>query len=124
VLTNGPHDISQPVGLDQFSSDHLPVLSNVYSSSLSLNLQTRVPSYKNTNWPSFMSYLNQELDLQNVSLSTIGGPPDIDLMVNHLASCILMEAKNIAVPSVVPLHYKLKLTEEISDLIHFRNQCR
>jgi hypothetical protein len=50
-------------------------------------------------WPSFMSYLNQELDLQDVSLSTIGGPPD--LIVNHLTSCIL-EAKSKAVPNVLP----------------------
>jgi hypothetical protein len=35
-----------------------------------------------------------------------------------------LEAKNIAVPNVVPYRYKLKLTEEISDLIRFRNQCR
>jgi hypothetical protein len=70
-----------------------------------------------------MSYLNQKLDLQDVSLSTIGGPPDIYLIVNHLTSCIL-EAKNIAVPNVVPYRYKLKLTEESCDLIRFRNQCR
>jgi hypothetical protein len=44
-------------------------------------------------------------------------------MVNHLTSCIL-EVKNIAVPNVVPYRYKLKLTEEISDLIRFRNQRR
>jgi hypothetical protein len=123
VLPNGLQDISQPVILDQFYSDHLPVLSDVYSGSLNLNSQTKVPSYKNGNWSSFMSYLNQELDLQDVSLSTIGGPRDIDLMVNHLTSCIL-EAKNIADPNFVPYHYKLKLTEEISDLICFRNQCR
>jgi hypothetical protein len=50
----------------------------------------------------FILYLNQELDLQDVSLSsTIGGPPEIDLMVNHLTSCIL-KAKNIDVPNVVP----------------------
>jgi hypothetical protein len=84
VLMNGLHDISQPVALDQFSSGHLPVLFDVYSGSLSLNAQTKVPSYKNANWPSFMAYLNQKLDLQDVSLSTIGGPPDIDLMVNHI----------------------------------------
>jgi hypothetical protein len=68
VLTNGQHDISQPVALDQFSSDHLPVLFDVYFGSLSLNPQTKISSYKNANWPSFMSYLNQELDLQDVSL--------------------------------------------------------
>jgi hypothetical protein len=45
------------------------------------------------------------------------------LMVSHLTSCIF-EAKNTAVPNVVPSRYKLKLTEEISDLIRFRNQCR
>jgi hypothetical protein len=44
-------------------------------------------------------------------------------MVNHLTSCIL-EAKNIAAPNVVPYRYNLKVTEEISDLIRFRNQCR
>jgi hypothetical protein len=103
--------------------DHLPVLFDVYSRSLSLNPQAKVSSYKNANWPSFMSYLNQDLDLQDVSLSTIRGPPDTDLMVNHLTSYIL-EAKNIAVPNVVRYRYKLKLTEEVSDLIHFRNQCR
>jgi hypothetical protein len=70
-----------------------------------------------------MSYLNQGLNLQDLSLSTMGGLPDIDLMENHLTSCIL-EAKNIAVPNVVPYRYKLKLTEEINDLIRFRNQCR
>jgi hypothetical protein len=43
-------------------------------------------------------------------------------MVNHLTSSIL-EATNIAVPNVVPYRYKYKLTDEISDLIHFRNQC-
>jgi hypothetical protein len=62
VLTHGLHDISQPVALDQFSLDHLPVLSDVYSGSLGLNPQIKVPTYKNANWPSFMSYLNQELD--------------------------------------------------------------
>jgi hypothetical protein len=106
VLTNGLHDTSQPVALNQFSSDHVPVLFDVYLRSLSLNPQTKVPSYKNANWPSFMSYLNQELDLQDVSLSTIGGPPDMELMVYHLTACIL-EAKNIDVPNVVPDHYKL-----------------
>jgi hypothetical protein len=69
-----------------------------------------------------MSYLNQEWGLQDVSLSTISGPPDI-LMVNHLTSCIL-ESKTIVLPKVVPYRYKLKLTEEIYDLIRFRNQCR
>jgi hypothetical protein len=68
-----------------------------------------------------MSYHNQELNLQDVSLSTIGGPPDIDLMVNHVTSCIL-ESKNIAVSNLDPYRYKLKLTEEVSDLICFRNQ--
>jgi hypothetical protein len=48
---------------------------------------------------------------------TIDDPPDIDLMV-------VLEAKNVAVPNVVPFRYKFKLTEEISDLICFRNQCR
>jgi hypothetical protein len=121
-LTNSLHDISQPVALDQFYSDHLPVFFDVYSgSSLNLNPQTKIPSYKNTSWLSFMSYLNQELDLQVVSLSTIGGPPDTYVMVNHLTSCIL-EAKNIAVPNFLPYRYTLKLTEEISDLIRFRNQ--
>jgi hypothetical protein len=56
VLMHGLHDISQPVALDQFSSDHLLVLSDVYFGSLSLNPQTKVPSYKNANGPSFMSY--------------------------------------------------------------------
>jgi hypothetical protein len=56
--------------------------------------------------------------------STIG-PPDIDLIVNHLASCILEAKNNVRnVPNVVPYRYKLKLTEEKSDLIRFRNQCR
>jgi hypothetical protein len=111
------------VCLNQFFSDHLPVLFDVYSGSLSLNPRTKVPCYKNANWHSFMSYLNQDLDLQDVSLSTIGGPPDIDIMVNHLTSCIL-EAKNIAVPNVVSYRYKLKPTEEISDFIRCRNQFR
>jgi hypothetical protein len=53
-----------------------------------------------------MFYLNQELDLQGVSLSTIGGPSDIDLMAYYPTSCI-SEAKNIAVPIVVPYRYKL-----------------
>jgi hypothetical protein len=44
-------------------------------------------------------------------------------MVNHLTSCIL-EAKNIAVPNVVAYRYKIQLTQEISDLIRLRNQCR
>jgi hypothetical protein len=70
-----------------------------------------------------MSYLIYELDPPDVPLSAIGGPPDIDLLVKYLTSSIL-EAKNIAVPNVFPYHYKLKLTEEISDLIRFRNQCR
>jgi hypothetical protein len=51
-----------------------------------------------------MSYLNQELDLPDVSLPTIGGPPDIDLMVNHLTSYIL-EVKTRAVANVVPYRY-------------------
>jgi hypothetical protein len=123
VLTNGLHDISQPVTVDQFGSDHLPVIFDVYSGSLSLNPRTKIPCYKRANWPSFMSYLNRELDLQNISLSTISDSQDIDLMVNHLTFSIL-EAKNIAVPNVVPYRYKLKLTEEISELIRFRNQCR
>jgi hypothetical protein len=70
-----------------------------------------------------MSYLYQKFYLQDISLSTIGGPPDIDLMLNHLTSCIL-GAKNIAVPNVVPYRYKIKLSEVASDLIRFRNQCR
>jgi hypothetical protein len=107
-VTNGPHDFSQPVALDQFSTDHLPVLFDVYSGSLSLNCQKKVPSYTNANWSLFMSYLNQELDLQNVPLSTVGDPPEIDLMVSHLTSCIL-GVKNIAVLNVVPYRYKLKL---------------
>jgi hypothetical protein len=53
-----------------------------------LNPQIKVLCYKNANWPLFMSNLNQGLDLQDVSLSTIGGSPDIDIMVNHLTSCI------------------------------------
>jgi hypothetical protein len=81
-------------------------LSDVYSGSLNLNPQTKAPSYKNANWHSFMSYLNQELDLQDVSLSMIVGPLDIDLMMTHLTSCIL-QAKNIAVPNVIPYRYKL-----------------
>jgi hypothetical protein len=52
--------------------------------------------YKNVNWPSFMSYLNQELDLQDVPLSAVGGPPDIDLMVNHLTSCNLEANINLS----------------------------
>jgi hypothetical protein len=99
-------------GFGPVFSDHFPVLFDVYSESLSLNPQTKVLSYKIANWPSFMSYLTQGLDLQEVSLSMIGGPPDIDFEFWRL--------KILAVPNVVPHRYKLKLTEEISELIRFR----
>jgi hypothetical protein len=54
----------------------------------------------------FIYFLPFGLDLQDVSLSTIGGAPDIDIMVNHLSSCI-MGANNTAVANVVPYRYKL-----------------
>jgi hypothetical protein len=118
LLFIGIHDISQPVALDQFSSDHLLVLFDVYSGTLSLNPQTKVPSYIQECKLTFIYFLPQS---GIGSLYTIGGPPNIDLMVNHPTSCIL-EVKNIVVPNVFPYRYKLKLTEEIGDLIRFRNQ--
>jgi hypothetical protein len=69
---------------------------------------------------SFMLYMSRE-HLHNVALSTISGPRKIDDMVNQFTSCVL-EAKDIAVPNVVP--YRLKLSRDVSDLINFRNSCR
>jgi hypothetical protein len=48
---------------------------------------------------------------------------NIDDMVNRLTSCVL-EARNIAVPNVVPYQYQLRITRDVSDLINFRNSCR
>jgi hypothetical protein len=42
VLENGLPDTSQLVTLDQFSSDHLSVIFDVFCD---------IPSYKNVNWP-------------------------------------------------------------------------
>jgi hypothetical protein len=44
-------------------------------------------------------------------------------MVNRLTSCVL-EARNIAVPNVVPYRYQLRITRDVLDLINFRNSCR
>ncbi len=123
ILTNGFHDISQPLTVDEFTSDHLPVVFNVYVGALNTNSLTTIPSYKDANWPSFMSYINQNISLQGVSLSTINGPNDIDRMINHLTSAIL-DAKTVAIPNIVPYRYKLKLTDEINELKTFRNLCR
>jgi Reverse transcriptase (RNA-dependent DNA polymerase)/Endonuclease-reverse transcriptase len=123
ILTNGHHDISQPLTIDEFTSDHLPVVFSVYSGTFNTNPQTTIPSYKNANWPSFMSYINQKINLQGVSLSTINGPFEIDRMVDNLTTAIL-EAKTIAIPNIVPYRYKLKLTNEVIELKTFRNLCR
>jgi hypothetical protein len=53
----------------------------------------------------------------------ISGPLVIDDMVDRLTSCVL-EAKNIAVPNVVPYRYRLRLTRDVSDFINLRNSCR
>jgi hypothetical protein len=63
----------------------------------------------------FFRLKSMELDLQDVYLSTIGGPPDIDLMVNHLPTRIL-EAKNLVVPNVVRYRYKLASEINVGDV--------
>jgi hypothetical protein len=123
VITNGFHEITQPVTDQAFMSDHLPVTFAIQTSTVLTDPPGSVPCYKRANWRLYMSHITNSIDLLNISLDRITTTDQVDGMVDHLTN-LIVDARIAAVPNVLPYRYKLKLTSEISGLITFRNLCR
>jgi hypothetical protein len=123
VITNGRHNISQPICVDAFASDHMPVAFEIQTDSVNTEPPGSIYCYKNANWPLFMSNISRNIELAGLSMGTITTQNQIDDMVCHLTTTITT-AKEIAVPKINPKKYKLELPADVTDLITFRNFCR
>jgi Endonuclease-reverse transcriptase len=70
VITNGRHDMTQPVCEQAFMSDHLPVIFEIKTSVSTIQLGS-IPNYKNATWPLFMSHISNSIHLTGLSVDTI-----------------------------------------------------
>lgn len=120
VLTNGKHDISQPiVATPGLFSDHKPIEFLLQCESIRQYPSHFIPCYKNANWNKFQEIINQRIDTSKFSLEQITSTNEIDEMVANLTSAI-KEAKELSIPLVQPHYSKVIFPDELKIKIQFR----
>jgi len=122
VLTNGLREISNIETIDALNSDHVPVYFEMGCEVLTTPAH-HVPCYKNADWNRFRRILSDSIDLHGMSASSLQSVELIDEAIDGLVNKII-RADAETVPRVQPNRYRMLLSEELRELIRFRNNRR
>jgi Reverse transcriptase (RNA-dependent DNA polymerase)/Endonuclease-reverse transcriptase len=122
VLTNGLREILNIETVDALNSDHVPVFFEVGCDVLTTPVH-HVPCYKNADWNYFRRLLSESINLRGMSASSLHTMEMIDEAIDGLVERII-QADAVTVPRVQPNRYRMVLSEELRDLIRFRNNRR
>lgn len=123
VLTNGQHTMTIPQISTDLSSDHLPVQFEIDSSNVQTIHPRAIPDYSRADWQGFKSFLDANIDLQQLDLSSITATFQVDNMIDYFTT-LLEQAHERYIPRIVPSKYKLILPDDILLLIRLRNARR
>lgn len=88
VLTNGRHTMSVPQISTDLSSDHLPVQFQVDSSNVKKIHPQSVPDYSKADWQGYKSFLDANIDLQQLDISSITSTFQVDNMVDYFTNLL------------------------------------
>uniref|UniRef100_A0A2M4CVF1 Putative reverse transcriptase-like protein n=1 Tax=Anopheles darlingi TaxID=43151 RepID=A0A2M4CVF1_ANODA len=122
VCTNIPQKLSELLAINQFSSDHLPVIFKVKLEKVCRN-SICIPDYRRADWNLFRDLVNSNMDLSCLNLSHVISTIQIDDMVKTLSDTIKC-AHDRSIPSSPTDQYNLILPEEVEELIKHRNSVR
>lgn len=123
VVTNGMHTISKLQTVQDLTSDHVPIRFEIDSSTVNLAHPRSIPDYSRADWRGFKSFLDENIDLQQLDLSTVTETFQIDNHIDFFTT-IMHQAHDRFIPLTVPDRYKLILPDDILLLIRLRNSRR
>jgi hypothetical protein len=122
LLTNGLREISNIETIDALNSDHVPVYFEIGCDVLSTPVHY-VPCYKNADWNRYRQLLSSSIDLSGMSASSLHSTDLIDGAIDNLVEKIT-HADSETVPRVQPNRFRMILSDELRELIRFRNNRR
>jgi hypothetical protein len=122
ILTNGLRGISNIETVDALDSDHVPVYFEVGCAPEIVPVHY-IPSYKNANWNQFRNIINESINLVGLSATCYTNSNEIDDAIKHLSEQICL-ADSLAVPRIQPNRYRMLLSDELREIISFRNNRR
>ncbi|KAL1130329.1 hypothetical protein AAG570_013267 [Ranatra chinensis] len=119
VLANSAKCISSISTLTEGGSDHLPVYFELWGTPQTQLKEPRF-DFRKTDWDVFRCELNNVIPTVKPPLGTA---TDIDTAVVNFTEKITA-AIRASTPAIIPKPQKLRLPEEILDLIHDKNKVR
>lgn len=123
LLTNS-HLYLTELTTHPLGSDHNGVLFEAnLENDLNLLSPYARPSFKDADWKTYRSVVNERLTSADVNVNHVTCPEQIDTMVETLTSTIHL-AQERSVPMVVPDKYALVLPREIEEMIKVRNMVQ
>jgi Reverse transcriptase (RNA-dependent DNA polymerase)/Endonuclease-reverse transcriptase len=122
VISNGLRSITNIETIDALVSDHVPVYFEVGCEVLTVPIH-HIPCYKNANWNQYRQILHESTNLEQMSASSFDSTDQIDEAIENLTSQIVY-ADSVAVPRVQPNRFRMILSDELRELIQFRNNRR
>lgn len=123
VLSNGLHSISNLQTIQDLTSDHIPVRFEIDSTTISYSHPRSIPDYSRADWRGFKTFLDENIDLQQLDLSSVFETYQIDNYIDYFTT-IIHQAHDRFIPRTVPDRFKLILPDDILLLIRLRNSRR
>lgn len=120
ILTNTPQFISNPLTINDLSSDHLPVSFSL--STTTPRIENLVFNFQLADWRKYSSYLNNSIKNNSIH-TTLDSSNAIDDSIEYFSG-LLLEAVRQPVPKVPPKTNYIKLPAYILRLMKIRNHFR
>lgn len=122
-ITNTNNLFSQPIALSSLSSDHLPVCTTL-NISASANSFVGKYKYAAANWNRFRSYISNNINIDNLSLSNTNVSHEIDKHIEYFIGTVTAAADNSIPKTSAQCPQAPSLPQYIIHLIRLRNSAR
>ena len=111
---------SDPITINDLSSDHLPVVFSIKSNSRQLDSISTF-NFAKANWRNFRRYVDQEI---HNSVSEIDSQPEIDSCIEKINSIIIQGMKQNIPNKSKDSHLSNPFSSNVKNLIKHRNHFR